>query len=184
MWSLKVTLKEVYEPLLSECIYFQVIVGLRCNSPFQKGEGRQSPNVSHNCFWNHYWGQVSQLLANFYPAPSNQKLGQVMNEGQVPKLIPRMSLPILSSPCVRKKRDHAKRVQPVLPANVFQEMTKKQTGDCNFRSLLVKKINLGKPPPTKFCISLVFYFSYAGEMKRKVPCKDLGGKQVGVLWEM
>ena len=57
-----------------------------------------------------------------------------------------MSLPILSSPCVRKKRDHAKRVQPVLPANVFQEMTKKQTGDCNFRSLLVKKINLGKPP--------------------------------------
>ena len=89
-------------------------------------------------------------------------------------------------PMCQEERDHAKRVQPVLPANVFQEMTKKQTGDCNFRSLLVKKINLGKPPPrpTKFCISLVFYFSYAGEMKRKVPCKDLGGKQVGVLWEM
>ena len=41
-----------------------------------------------------------------------------------------------SFPCDRKKSDPAKRVQPVLPANIFQEMAKKQIGDCNFRSLL------------------------------------------------
>ena len=41
-----------------------------------------------------------------------------------------------SFPCDRKKSDPAKRVQLVLPANIFQEMAKKQIGDCNFRSLL------------------------------------------------
>lgn len=72
-------------------------------------------------------------------------------------------------------------------------MTKKQTGDYNFRSLLVKKVNLGKPshpppPPPQvlhkpcllFLLGLLYY---AGEIKRKVPCRDLGAKQVGVLWE-
>ena len=68
---------------------------------------------------------------NFFP------VSKVMNGGQVPKLIPRVSRAILSSLCEsRKKSDPAKRVQPVLPANIFQEMAKKQIGDCNFRSLL------------------------------------------------
>ena len=68
---------------------------------------------------------------NFLP------VSKVMNGGQVPKLIPRVSRAIRSSLCDSRKKSHpAKRVQPVLPANIFQEMAKKQIGDCNFRSLL------------------------------------------------
>ena len=54
---------KVTKSLFLSSIYINVLLKQR--------EGNWNRNASRNCFWDSYWVSTGQLLANFFPVPSN-----------------------------------------------------------------------------------------------------------------
>lgn len=145
------TLKEVYEPLLSECIskwlldsgaihHFRKEKGARAQMCLAIVSGIITGNRPVSCWPVFTLPPVTRNWNETGPSDEWRLGTKAYSQG--------LSSNPLIPMCQEEKRP-CKTCSASFARYRIPGMTKKQTGDFNFRSLLVKKVNLGKPshPP-------------------------------------